>query len=393
MRHPSRRNAVLAKFTLRGVVVPVALAATTAVSAAVSAATLGTAPATAVTPPLLSGSVVPSQPGPARLLARAADNPLAGRTWGVYQGRGDQAWAPYVNATGHRRELLAKIALRPKAKWFGAWIPESQIGAKVRAYIENAQAGDPEALVQMTDFRLKPWEHDACKRLPTASERAGYRRWTDNFAAAIGDAHVAMILQPDGPFALCAPGHSKMPSHLIRYAAKAFSALPNTSVYIDAGASDWLRDKPARAARILMPAGVANVRGFALNSTHYVSTARDIRFGAAVVRALARRGVPGKHFVINTSSNGRPFAGYTYAGPNFDNARVCASRGDHRCVTLGIPPTLDVANPAWGLGSRNRARAARYVDAYLWFGRPWLYMQADPFDMQRALALARTTPY
>jgi hypothetical protein len=33
------------------------------------------------------------------------------------------------------------------------------------------------------------------------------------------------------------------------------------------------------------------------------------------------------------------------------------------------------------------------VDAYLWFGRPWLYMQADPFDKPRALQLARTTPY
>jgi endoglucanase len=33
------------------------------------------------------------------------------------------------------------------------------------------------------------------------------------------------------------------------------------------------------------------------------------------------------------------------------------------------------------------------VDGYLWFGRPWLYMQADPFVMTRALQLARTTPY
>ena len=42
-------------------------------------------------------------------------------------------------------------------------------------------------------------------------------------------------------------------------------------------------------------------------------------------------------------------------------------------------------------GVRIRA-AAEHVDGYLWFGRPWLHMQADPFELQRALGLARTTP-
>ena len=239
----------------------------------------------------------------------------------------------------------------------------------MRDYIKNAQAGDSEALVQMADFALKPWEHDACTRLPTDSEVSFYKRWTDSVAGAIGSAHVAMILQPDGPFALCSPGGSKVLSHLIAYAAEEFGSLPNTSVYIDAGAGDWLRDDAARAAEILVPAGVAGVRGFALNSTHYSSTAREVRFGTRIVRELASRGIPDKHFVINTSSNGKPFAGYTYKGPNFDNARVCESTSDTECVTLGIPPTLDVSNPAWGLTQRNNRRASRHVDAYLWFGR------------------------
>ena len=330
---------------------------------------------------------------PVTVMERAAGNPLAGRRWGVYKGRGDQAWEPYVNSTGENRELLAKIALRPKAKWFGNWIPTRDIGKKVRDYIANSTGGDPEVLVQMTVFRMKPWEHDACKSLPTEAQTQSYKEWTDAFAAAIGDAHVALILQPDGPFALCAPGGSLAPSKLIRYSTEKFAALPNTSVYIDAGAADWLRDDPVRAAKILVPAGVESVRGFALNSTHYVSTGREIRFGTRVVEELARRGIPGKHFVINTSSNGKPFAGYTYEGPNFDNAWVCESKSDTRCVTLGIPPTLDVTNPKWGLGQPNLERAAKHVDAYLWFGRPWLYMQADPFLLERALQLVRTTPY
>jgi endoglucanase len=324
---------------------------------------------------------------------KAPANPLAGRHWGVYKGNADQSWPPYVSSSGERRRLLAKISLRPKAKWFGRWISNADITTKVRQYIANSTAGNPNALVQMTVFRMVPWEHDACHRLPTRAEQASYRQWTNRFAAGIGRTHTAIVLQPDGPFALCAPHGSRLPSSLIAYSARRFSALPNTSVYIDAGASDWPANNPGEAVRILMPAGIRSVRGFALNSTHYVSTGSDIDFGTRIIAELARRGVRGKHFVINTAQNGRPFTFGQARGAHPDNAKVCATKAERRCVTLGIPPTVNVASPRWGLSSLHRARARAHVDGYLWFGRPWLFMQADPFDMRRALSLARTTPW
>ncbi len=55
--------------------------------------------------------------------------------------------------------------------------------------------------------------------------------------------------------------------------------------------------------------------------------------------------------------------------------------------------TTNVADRRWGLTGRARAIAAKLVDAYLWLGRPWLQNQADPFDLPRALALARTSPF
>ena len=328
---------------------------------------------------------------------RTDDNPLAGRAWGIYQGLGDQAWEPYVRAKGKNKDLLARIALQPKAKWFGAWIPNADIAAKVGDYIANSQAGDPEALVQMTIFRMVPWEGDACRRLPTKAERASYRDWTDRFASAIGEAHVAIVLQPDGPFALCAPGRSKAPSRLIAYSTRALSALPNTSVYIEGGAADWPHPSQGGVAAVLeflLPAGIEHARGIALNGTHYSSTEDEVARGAAVVQALETRGITGKKVVVNTSSNGLPFEFGDYDGPDAENARVCRSATDPElCVTLGIPPTADVANPAWGLPAETNALAAEYVDGYLWFGRPWLYKQADPFVKQRALALVRSTPY
>ncbi len=324
---------------------------------------------------------------------RNPTNPLANRTWGVYKGDQEQSWQPYSRATGDTQDQLATIALRPKSKWFGAWIKPVDLAKKVRSHVANAQAGDPEALVQMTTFALKPWEHDACKQLPTEAQKAYYRRWTDEFAKGVGSAHVAIVLQADGPFALCAPGGSRVYSNLIAYSAKKLGSLPHAAVYIDAGAADWMKDDVNRAATLLIRAGVKYVRGFALNSTHYSPTEREVLFGYGVVRKLYLSGISGRRFIVNTSSNGKGFAGYTYKGPNFDNARVCDSVLDTACVTLGIPPTLDVADPLWGLSADATAKAARLCDGFMWFGRPWLYMQADPFDLQRALQLVQTTPY
>ncbi len=326
-----------------------------------------------------------------------AQNPLAGRPWGVYEGDGEMAWAPYERAGGETKELLGKIALAPKAKWFGGWISDAAIADKVRGYIASSQqqAGSTDALVQMSIFRMHPWEDEACHRLPTPAESASYRTWIERFASAVGDAHAAIILQPDGPFALCAPHGSQAPSDLIAFAARTLSALPNTSVYIDVGAADWPIESqggvPA-ATRIAIQDGVRYARGIALNTTHYSSTVDEVQRGADVVRALAAQGIPDKHFVVNTSSNGKGFVFGDYRAPDPDNARVCESQQDAGpCVALGIPPTYDFADPEWGLPQRTVELAQQYADAFLWIGRPWLYDQNEPFVESRALTLARVS--
>ncbi len=327
----------------------------------------------------------------AGVASASASNPLAGIPWGNYSGRDDEVFPAYRQARGEERRLLGLIALRPRVRWFGSWYPNSSAASTARDYIANATGGNPNALAQLADLPARPVGEPVCHALPTAADQSSYKQWIDDFAAGIGSSRVALVLQPDLPFVDCVPHHSRMPLQLVAYAARRFSALPHTSVYIDAGAGDWPTVRGA--ASMLLGAGVRYARGFALNATHYDSTEREIHFGALVVAALARRGVRGRHFVINTSSNGRPFTYQQYHHSNFDNANVCPSRAARRCATLGIPPTTDVANPRWGLSRQARAQARRLVDAYLWIGRPWLYNQADPFDLQRSLALARTTPF
>ncbi len=321
----------------------------------------------------------------------SATDPLAGLPWGNYTGPLDEVFPSYWRATGRARQLLGRVALRPRMRWFGAWYSDDQARETAREYVENVTGGDPAVLAQVAVFRLNPWEGAACHTLPGPAAQASYRRWIDAFAAGLGNARVALVLQPDLPFALCAPGHSQLPLHLVAYAARKFSALAHTTVYIDAGAGDWAT--AAQAVSLLRAAGVRYARGFALNATHYDTTANEIRYGARIVRGLAAAGLPGRHFVINTAANGHGFTHQQYRGSNFDNAAVCRTRASRRCVTLGIPPTWRVSDPRWGLSAATRRLAGRMVDAYLWIGRPWLYMQNDPFDLSRTLALAATTPF
>jgi len=310
-------------------------------------------------------------------------NPLTGMRWGVYpKGEPLKVYDQLRAAGDPRAALLGRIALRPVTRWYGQWIDQyGRFGVvnTIRSYIQESTGGDPNVMAQLAIFALEPYERQACTRVPTAAEQSAYRTWVDLAADAIGDSRVALILQPDLPFTSCLPHHSRVDMRLVSWAARRFSALPHTTVYLDAAASDWL--KPDAAARLLIANGVRSARGFATDLTHYASTTAELSYGHKVIAALARRGVHGKHFVVSTSENGTPFT--------FQKHPDWFHQGLH--VGLGIPPTTDVANARWGLPSAARRIARREVDAYMWIARPWL-LNAGPFELDRALRVAAATP-
>ncbi|QIX28299.1 glycoside hydrolase family 6 protein [Nocardioides sp. JQ2195] len=332
--------------------------------------------------------------------AKNRSNPLAGRVWGVYQGPQDQVWAPYRAATGAEKAAIGRIALRPRTKWYGSWIAPNQIDDKVRDYIRSSLAGDDEALVQLAVFRMKPWGGEACRRVPTKEERSAYRRWMRSLAEGIGDAHTLVEMQPDGPFFWCVPNR-ELTGRLLRYGTKLLSSLPNTSVYIDAGAADWCGNgsgnDPEMCAQTLEHTGIEFARGFALDSTHYTGPSDNIRHGTRIVKILRRDGYGDKHFIIDTAKSGVPTNWRdmipSEPGGITDNARTCTTPTMTRCVTLGIPPTARAGVATWQLSDRDRAKARKWVDGFVWFGRPWLYNQADPFVKQRALDMDQSTKY
>lgn len=365
-----------------------AAASPTAASPTAAAATAAIAARTAA-----GSTVMPAHP-------YNAANPLAGRTWGVARDQYENVYAAYARASGLTKQRLARIALTPRVRWYGAWQPASQLNKMLSSYIQLAKAdGGPRTVVQAAVFRLTPAEKDSCRRVATAAEVASYKSWIDAFSRAvsanIGDARMMIDLEPDLPHWECSPNGSKLHRTMTAYAARVLGATKNTSTYIDAGASDW-RSVP-QAVSLLKGSGIQYVRGFILNNTHYTTTTDNVNHGYALAKALDRAGFKNKHFVINTSNNGRGFSyGYYHSrhpSAPYDNAPTCTSAAQNGCVTLGIPATTDVANAKWGLSHLVDVRAALRVDGYVWSGRSWLTMQAYPFNMARALNMAKTGRY
>src|SRR6476469_7874996 len=360
-----------------------------------SGALLSSLAATALIATIVSSPAAPSAPAPrtvaaSRVATANPTNPLANRPWGIYASSGDEVYPVYARSSGTNRALLAKIALRPRVHWFGAWNSNATVAQTVRNYIRTVTHGRPNVLVQMAAFRVNPWEGGACHHVYTAGDAASYRQWVNRVAGAIGRTHVAMILQPDLPFTMCIANHSKLPLQMVAYASRVFSSLANTSVYIDVGAADW--HSVPDAVSMLRGAGVAYARGFALNATHYDSNVGEIAYGAHIAGVLAQHGIRDKHFVVSTVQNGKPFTYQQYQGRDFNRATVCTTRTQSRCTTLGVPPTWQVADPRWHLPPRTAQTAARLVDGFLWIGRPWLDDVHFKYNSYRALSIARTTP-
>jgi endoglucanase len=320
-------------------------------------------------------------------LPGATSNPIEGVQWGTYKTDStDPSLDPpsaYFNTARNERDRadFARLLAVPRFRWFGAWVPTFQQGNKWGArktaakYIEAVQRGNPDVAVGIGVFRLQPFEREACVRLPTQAEIADYKRWIQEFAGGIGDSRVILLLQPDMPFTTCLPRGSQIDLQLINWTVKQFSALPHTTVYIDAGASDWLR--ASQTASMLKRAGVANARGFGLNLTHYDSTARSVKYGKEVARLLARKGVKGVHFAVSTAMNGRPFISYKHRR-TFKLGTECKSRRSRNCVTLGQKPTTTTSTPL--------------CDGYLWFGRPWID-NAFRRSYDEVLQTIRTSPF
>lgn len=341
---------------------------------------------------LLGLTVAPTVPAGA-----TSPNPIAGG-WGVHTGRWDMTYPAYRRAHGRAKRLIGRVALRPHAAWFTNPDPAS-IPKNLGNYIRNTQRGNPDKLVQFALFRQWP-RRESKRNVPlTAGEQAAYRAWMDTVVRTVGNARVMIILEPD--LALDAPGGHTVDRavrlSLVRYAAQRLASLPRATVYLEAGAPDWL--KVSTATRLLIDAGIAYTEGFALGGTHHTSVGADVNYAASIVGRLKAAGYGVKHVVLDTADNGHPFTYQRYrrhhSHHSFLTLVTCKRKRQRVCVSLGVPPTTNVTayQRKLHLTAAQNAKLAAYVDAFIWVGRPWRGGNGKSFSRPRLLQAARTTPF
>ena len=233
---------------------------------------------------------------------RAGDpNPLIGQVWWDQNTKWNQTWNGYRSALRAGRSSNAAKILRlaetPQFRWWGRW--EQPIVGKLTGTFALMDQQVPGLVPLIAVFGH---EGSGCGPHYTgggAAEDARYRRWVRGVAQGIGNREAVIAFEPDSIGTVDCLARSRRSARLrtLAYGVRVLSQLPRATIYIDAGASDWLTARTAVSR--LKAVGVRRVRGFMLNATHQTTTGSNIRYGLRVSRALG-----GKHFIINTSHNG-----------------------------------------------------------------------------------------
>lgn len=260
-------------------------------------------------------------------------NPFAGRRLYVDPAsparRQADAWA---RSRPRDAALLRLIADQPQAIWIGDWVrdPRREIDARVS---QIAGAG---ALPVFVVYNIP---HRDCGQYSAGGARGGddYRRWIIAFSQGLRRRPAVVILEPDGlPSLDCLPARFQDERYvLLREAVQTLRA-GGAWVYIDAGNANW--KQPAVMADRLRKAGIELATGFSLNVSNFHGVQVNVDYGERLSRLVG-----GKHFVIDTSRNGRGAA----VEREWCNAPNQA---------LGRAPTTRTGNPL--------------VDAFLWVKTP-----------------------
>ncbi|MDX6340648.1 MAG: endoglucanase, partial [Trebonia sp.] len=223
--------------------------------------------------------------------AASSGNPLAGATFFV-----DPASAPAMAARSH--PLIRVIARQPGTARFGAF-SRPDVGVVVNHYLTIAAAEAPGTVPMLATYRIVDGHCGHWSDPP--ADQASYADFISRFARGIGDYRAVLFLEEDSLITtpcLTQQGLTVRMNELHDAINVLTAECPRLVIYLDAGAADAL---PARqAARLLRRAGVAQIQGFFLNSTHFDWTSREIQYGETISRLTG-----GKHFVVNTGDNGR----------------------------------------------------------------------------------------
>jgi len=238
-------------------------------------------------------------------------------------------------------KIRASIAAKPMARWFGNW--SGSIGGAVSRYVEAARSADK--LPVLVAYNI-PGRDCGSHSGGGAGSPEAYRTWISSFASGIGNARAVVVIEPDALAQLdCLSAEQRaVRVSLLQYAAREFKQrAPNAQVYHDGGNASWIGAQ--EMARRLQSAGVAEIRGFALNVSNYHTSADSNRYGADVSASLKSQFGYAKPFVVDTSRNGNGSNGEwcNPAGRKLGVASQNSASGAEMLLWVKVPGDSDGA--------------------------------------------------
>ncbi|HEY6396165.1 MAG TPA: glycoside hydrolase family 6 protein [Solirubrobacteraceae bacterium] len=220
-------------------------------------------------------------------------NPLSGANFYV-----DHQSPVSILARTRKFQALGVIARQPGTARFGKF-SSRDVGVFVNHSLTTAAALEPGTVPMLATYRIVDGHCGHWADPP--ADQASYHDFIQRFSQGVGSYRAVLFLEMDSLITtgcLSPKGVAVRMAELRDAINTLIANCPHLVIYLDAGAADAL---PARsAARLLMSAGVSQIQGFFLNSTHFDWTSREIRYGKAISRMTG-----GKHFVVNTGENGR----------------------------------------------------------------------------------------
>jgi endoglucanase len=278
-----------------------------------------------------------------------ATDPLTGATAFVDpQSLAANAARQYQSSHPAWSHALDLIARQPGVQRYGNWSGPDP-GLQVSQYLSRASVLEPGTVPEISTYYVVDAKRTARDRGHYSDppwRQNAYHRWITSLASGIGSNRVIVFLEMDSLITTGSLSHHGLVVRLaeLHDAVNVLSQLPRAVIYLDAGAGDAL--SATRTASLLRRAGVSEIRGFFVNSTHFDWTSHEIRYGDQISRLTG-----GRHFVVNTAENGR--------GPLVPRSRV--KDGNE---ILCDPPGRGLGPlPSFNTGQPN-------VDAFAWIAYP-----------------------
>jgi endoglucanase len=239
------------------------------------------------------------------------------------------AWQRSRPEDAARMRLMAD---QPQAIWLGEWVRD------IRGETDGilSRSTSTRTVPVLVAYNI-PYRDCGLHSRGGAGGGDEYRRWMIELARGLRNRPSVIILEPDGLAAAdCLPARLRDERYVLLREAVDVLRKAGAAVYVDAGNANW--KQPSDMASRLTGAGIGSADGFALNVSNFQSTGVNVAYGDRISRLVG-----GKHYVIDTSRNGR-------------GASAQREWCNPRNQALGQAPTTDTRRPL--------------VDAYLWVKTP-----------------------